>query len=74
MRLLQQDGWALAGRRTHGIFLYKHFPGESYPRSTVVPDKSEDLPPMTLGAILSVKQIGLGRRGLEELIEKHGLG
>ena len=71
MRLLEQDGWTHGGRRTHGVFFHKAFPGERLPRSTVVPDKSQDLPPTTLGAILSVKQTGLGRDGLQQLIERH---
>ena len=72
MRLLELDGWVRGGRRTHGIFYSKTFPGERLPRSTVVPDKSAPLPPSTLGAILSVKQTGLGRTGLQVLLEKYG--
>ena len=71
MRLLELDGWVRGGRRTHGIFYSRSFPGERFPRSTVIPDKSEPLPPTTLGAILSVKQTGLGRNGLQELVEKY---
>lgn len=71
MRLLELDGWTRGGRRTHGVFYYKHFPGERFPRSTVIPDKSDSLPSTTLGAILSVKQTGLGRTGLQELVDKY---
>ena len=71
MRLLEMDGWIPGGRRTHGVFYYRNFPGERFPRSTVIPDKSSDLPPTTLGAILSVKQTGLGSVGLQELIDKY---
>ena len=39
MRLLERDGWIRGGRRTHGVFYSKQFPGESRPRSTVVPDQ-----------------------------------
>ena len=73
MRLLEKDGWQRGGRRTHGVFFSKHFPGERYPRSTVVPDKADPLPSSTLGAILSTKQTGLGREGLQRLIDQHGL-
>ena len=69
MRLLERDGWTSGGRRNHGIFYYKHFPGEKRPRSTVIPDKSTPLPDTTLGAILSVKQTGIGRTGLQRLID-----
>jgi hypothetical protein len=54
--LLKRDGWIETGRRTHGIFMYKRFPGEKLPITTVVPDKSSALPDGTLGAILGVKQ------------------
>ncbi len=70
MKLLDADGWTRRGRATHGIFYYKQFPGERMPRSTVVPDKSETLPDRTLGGILSVKQTGLGKDGLDALIKK----
>jgi predicted RNA binding protein YcfA (HicA-like mRNA interferase family) len=73
IRLLELDGWQRRDRATHGIFLYKHFSGEKIPRSTVVPDKSDDLPGGTLGAILGVRQTGLGKNGLDTLIRKHGL-
>ena len=71
MRLLELDGWTRGGRRNHGVFYSKQFPNESGPRHTVVPDKSDDLPPTTLGAILSVKQTGLGRAGLQDIIDRN---
>ena len=70
MALLDKDGWEQGGRRRHGIFYSKLYPGESIPRSTVIPDKSDELPDTTFGAILSVKQTGLGKTGLNDLIEK----
>ncbi len=73
MALLERDGWERRGRRTHGVFFSRHFPGERIPRTTVIPDKSDDLPAGTLGAILGVKQTGIGRGGLQDLIEKYGL-
>ena len=71
--LLEKDGWTESGRRTHGVFLYKRFPGEHLPRSTVVPDKNFPLTDRVLGAILSIKQTGIGKDGLSELIRRHGL-
>ena len=67
LRLLERDGWVSGGRRRHGIFLSKRFPGERMPRTTVIPDKSSDLPNGTLRAILGNKQTGLGFAGLEYL-------
>ena len=49
-------------------------PEEAIPRSTVIPDKSDDLPKTTLGAILSVKQTGLGSAGLKKLVDRYGRG
>ena len=72
--LLEKDGWQRGGRRNHGVYYYKRFPGEAIPRSTVVPEKSSDLPRGTLGAILSVKQTGLGSTGLQELLDRYGKG
>ncbi len=69
MRLLERDGWTRGGRGTHGILYYKRFPGENRPRSTVIPDKSTPLPDVTLGAILSVKQTGIGRVRLQVLLD-----
>ena len=70
MRLLERDGWIRGGRRTHGVFYSKQFPGESRPRSTFVPDKATPLPPSTLGAIFSVKQTGIGASGLQALLQQ----
>lgn len=74
MALRSKDGRQSGGRRTHGVFYFKRFPNERIPRSTVIPDKSGPLPDPTLGAILSVKQTGLGKSGLMELIERYGMG
>ena len=70
MRLLERDGWVSGGRRTHGIYYSKRFPGESHPRTTLVPDKSTPLPQPTLGAILGVRQTRLGSAGLRDLMRR----
>ena len=70
--LLRKDGWHEGRRTRHGITFRKRFPGEPAPRYTIVPDRSDDLNPKTLGAILSVSQTGLGARGLQELIDRYG--
>ena len=70
MRLLERDGWVSGGRRNHGIFYSKRFPGELRPRTTLVPDVSTPLRPGTLGKILSVEQTGLGSAGLRALMRR----
>jgi predicted RNA binding protein YcfA (HicA-like mRNA interferase family) len=71
MRLLEADGWERGRRSRHGIFFSKRFPGEQFPRSTVIPDKSDPLPLGTLGAILGSKQTRLGHAGLQDLIDRY---
>lgn len=66
--LFEQDGWVQDGQRTHGVAMTK--PGR-YP--VIIPAKKRELADTTLGQILSVKQSGLGKKGLMRLIEKHGL-
>ena len=67
MRLLAMDGRTEVDEGTECS------PGEAMPRSTVIPDKTQPLNQRVLGAILSVKQTGLGRSGLEALIAGYGL-
>ena len=71
MELLELDGWTRGRRANYGVFFSKQFPGEHLPRSTVVPDRPRSLPAGTLGAILGVKQTGLGRDGLQDLIARY---
>ncbi len=71
MRLLEREGWTPDRLRNHGVLYFRRFPGERLPRSTVIPDRSEPLAPGTLGSILSVRQTGLGRVGLQNLIDKY---
>ena len=71
MRLLERDGWTLGRMTRHGIFVSRRFPGETVPRSTVILDKTTDLTDGTLGGILSVRQTGLGRVGLKDLIDRY---
>ena len=69
MRLLESDGWTRGRRANHGIFFHQQFPGEHRPRFTVIPDKSSPLPNGPLAAILGPKQTGIGRDGLQALID-----
>lgn len=70
--LLKKDGWIEGNRTRHGIFLWKRFPGETIPRTIVVPSKNDELPEGTLGVILGVKQTRLGKAGLLALIQRYG--
>jgi len=71
IRLLKKDGWEALRKAKHGIALSKSFGDRK--RVTVIPDSRASLPDGTLSAILGVKQIGLGRAELLNLINKHGL-
>ena len=73
IRLLELAGWVRGQKGTHGQALYKHLSGEHRTLVTVVQRTRASLPKGTLGGILSVKQTRLGRKGLIELIRKHGL-
>lgn len=66
IRLLVLDGWDEGRRVNHGRSLHKRFP-DGRTRVTLVPDG-------TLGAILGLKQTGLGRNGLAALIREHKIG
>ena len=72
IRLLELDGWVRGRRGTHGQAFYKYFSLEKRNRVTVVQRTRASLPSGTLGGILSVKQTGLGRKGLLELLAKQG--
>ena len=67
--LLKKDGWKEAGHRTHGLAMVKEFP-DGRKRVTIIPHTSDSLPQGTLHDILGSKQTGLGRRGLERLMNK----
>jgi predicted RNA binding protein YcfA (HicA-like mRNA interferase family) len=71
IKLLILDGWEIKKRGTHGMSLYKKIGNRRI--VTTVPDKKDSLPNGTLGAILSVKQTQLGKKGLAKLISKHGM-
>lgn len=71
IRLLKKEGWVEAGRRTHGLALVKKFDGMT--KVALDPENRNPLAQSVLGAILSVKQTGIGRGGLKTMIKKHGL-
>jgi predicted RNA binding protein YcfA (HicA-like mRNA interferase family) len=71
IRLLRKDEWILKGRTRHGVALAKHFGDRT--RVTVIPDTKASLDDGTLAAILGVKQTGIGKKGLLDLVNKFGL-
>ena len=70
--LLIDDGWTVARRANHGLFMVKWDPSINALRTTIVPDSTKDLKPGTLGRILSPTQTGLGAQGLRRLQENRG--
>lgn len=73
IRLLEKDGWENKRHANHGDALVKYFPKRKKTKVAIVPTKSRSLPQSTLNRILSVKQTGIGRKGLLKLIEKYSL-
>lgn len=68
--LLEKDGWTNEGKTTHGVSMQKYVNGRF--KVVIIPvKKNKSIPTKTLGDILSVKQSGIGRKGLEELIKKY---
>jgi len=69
IKLAVKDGWEIRRRATHGLSLAKRFGDRT--RVTVIPDTRAPLPDGTLAAIIGPKQMGIGKRGLVELIGKY---
>ncbi len=69
IRLAVKDGWEIKHSATHGMSLAKRFADKT--RVTVIPDSRAPLPEGTLAAIIGPKQMGIGRKGLEDLIKKY---
>ena len=70
LKLLQKDGWTIARRARHGVSLTKRFDDRT--RVTVVPTSRANLDEGTLSAILGPKQTSIGKKGLLEILNKHG--
>jgi len=68
--LLEKDGWQFVRDSTHGAAYTKTF--ADGPRIATVQTRRKSLARGTLAAILGPKQTGLGRRGLERLLRRHG--
>jgi predicted RNA binding protein YcfA (HicA-like mRNA interferase family) len=69
--LLQEGGWQIKGRRTHGVALIKKASERTL--VTIIPDTRESLPNGTLSKILGDQQSKLGKDGLLALLNKYGL-
>jgi len=70
IKLALRDGWEIRRRATHGVSLAKRVTDRT--RVTVIPDSRAPLPEGTLAAIIGPKQMGIGRKGLEDLIKNYG--
>ena len=71
LKLALKDGWIVKRRATHGVALSKKYGDRN--RVTVIPDSRAELDEGTLAAIIGPKQMGIGKQGLLELIDKYGL-
>lgn len=70
INLAVKDGWVVKRRARHGVALAKKINDRT--RVTVIPDTRAPLDEGTLAAILGPKQMGIGKKGLTELIERYG--
>jgi hypothetical protein len=68
--LAVKDDWIIKRQSRHGVALAKSFRDRT--RVTIIPDTRAILDDGTLSAILGHKQMGIGRKGLMELIDKFG--
>jgi hypothetical protein len=71
IRLFKRAGGKIVGRCDHGYAIRIRVKGEY--RVTTVQDRSDPIPPTTLGQILGPDQTYLGKRGLIDLLNKYGL-
>ena len=71
IKLLAKDGWEVGRKTNHGRCLTKQVGDRTL--VTFVPERSRSLAKSTLGQIIGSKQTRIGRKGLLDLIEKHGL-
>jgi predicted RNA binding protein YcfA (HicA-like mRNA interferase family) len=68
VKILTNDGWVKGRRTKHGIALTKFIGGRT--KVAIIPDTRASLPEGTLQAILGIKQTGIGKAGLLELLNK----
>jgi len=70
IKLAVKDGWVEKRRAKHGVALAKKFSDKT--RVTVIPFTRAPLDEGTLSAILGSKQMGIGKKGLAEMVKKYG--
>jgi len=68
INLLEKDGWEIKRQAKHGVSLIKRVGVRT--KVAVIPNKSSSLPEDTLHRILSLKQTGMRKKGLLELLNK----
>jgi predicted RNA binding protein YcfA (HicA-like mRNA interferase family) len=66
--ILLKDGWEIHRRTRHGVSMIKNIDGRT--RTTIIQDTGADIPEGTLADILSVKQTGIGKKGLLKIINE----
>ena len=71
IRLVAKDGWVPGRFARHGRTVTKKIGDRT--RVTFIPDSRAELDEGTLAAIIGPKQMGIGKQGLWELIDKYGL-
>ena len=71
IKLANKDGWNVRRRARHGVALSKKFSDRTC--VTVIPYTRAELDEGTLAAIIGPKQMAIDKKGLLELIDKHGL-
>lgn len=69
--LLEKDGWIVNRSTRHGVAMTKSFSDRT--KVTIIPNTRAPLDDGTLGAILGVKQTGIGKAGLRKLMDEHNL-
>ncbi len=70
IKIAVKDGWEIKRRARHGVALVKKISDRT--RVTVIPYTRAPLDEGTLAAIIGPRQMGIGRKGLEDLIKKYG--
>lgn len=70
-RLLRKDVWKEVRKSQHGV--YRENQEDNGYRYVVTPVKRKDLPKSLPNRILGSRQSGMGRSGLQEMIDKYGL-
>lgn len=71
IRLFIRDGWEVKRQHSSHVILSK-MDREGRHRVVVIPNRRSPLPDGTLNAIIGLRQSGIGRSGLRELLDRLG--